>query len=264
MISFQQRWESLEEVLPTADPTSWLNRDPSASSEFSSSQSSASSDWDLSDLFHRMGSMPAAWTLVKRQAQQYLDSHPGSDESANNKIHGFLRMLLDGRAPRTNANLRVVEQVLAFRISLSAIATEMVQVSGLGLPGGKVCSEFSIGGWERLCNKKPDHNISKAYDIAADLIYSNVLPDPATREQGERWNKPHRYIAAAIAANPSFNTTREQVQTAVRLLEAIHDDRLSMIKSHLEDDKSIRGRKRSWFESVGKKLRDLSPKKRPH
>jgi hypothetical protein len=262
MISFQQRWDSLEEVLPTADPTSWLNRDPAAASVFTSSQSSASSDSDLSDLFYRTGSMPAAWTMLKRQAQQYLDSHPGSDESANNKIHGFLRRLLEGRAPRTEKNLRAVGEVLAFRMGLSAIATEMVQVAGMGLPSGKVCSKFSVGAWERLCEKNPNHRISKAYTLATDLIFSNVLPDPVAREQGERWNKPHRYIAAAIAANPDFNISPEQVQTAVRLLEATHQNHLVMAKSHLEEEKSVRGRKRSWFESVGKKMRDLSPKKR--
>ncbi|KAF2437781.1 hypothetical protein P171DRAFT_491648 [Karstenula rhodostoma CBS 690.94] len=85
--------------------------------------------------------------------------------------------------------------------------------------------------------KNPNHVIAKAYDTSTGLVFTNILPGPATRKQGERWNKPHRYIAAAIATNPMFNTSREQVQTAVRILEEVYGENLKITKEHLEQDK---------------------------
>lgn len=60
--------------------------------------------------------------------------------------------------------------------------------------------------------------MSKKYDLAADKIFRKILPDPVVRIQGFRWNKPHYYIAAAIAMDDRIKN-KDQLDEAVRRLE---------------------------------------------
>lgn len=205
MSSFQQRWSTLQEV--STEETPKIQSDGDSSDE----------EQNISTL-NRTGSVPAAWSVVFHQIRDYLSGFPGPDEAASNHVHGMLRRLLKGQMLLSKTNLCSFEVFLAFRLRLSAMATGMLYQAQIDLPYGQECSAFDLVTFQ-LHEDEMEENAQKAFDLAQDLIYENVLPDPATSQQGLRWNKPHRYLAAAIALDPRCNCSKLSVENAVRRLE---------------------------------------------
>ncbi|KAF2710540.1 hypothetical protein K504DRAFT_264762 [Pleomassaria siparia CBS 279.74] len=199
LINFQEQWDTLKTVAPTADLTRSVNRDPSNELEDYSADT-ASLVADKRSLQIRYGSLRSAKNRVKSVAQTYLKSFPyESNISCNTMLHGRLRRLLNGTTTPDWDSLQAIMVPLEFRISLSLMSTILLKRVGISLPLGSECMEFDVDAWERHLRKQmKTDSLNQKYSFAIDLVRDNVLPDPDKR-QGYRWNKPHRYICAGIA-----------------------------------------------------------------
>lgn len=64
-------------------------------------------------------------------------------------------------------------------------------------PLGKPRHEFDVDRFETRV-QKDDSPLTRAYETAVQMCYSNVLPRPRG-ELDRPWNRPHQYIAAGCA-----------------------------------------------------------------
>lgn len=271
----------LDTGAPTESEQSLLNRDPSNPINNDSEDSDAYAS-SATGFRERFGCSSAAISHLKKQAQFYFDSYPGVDnEAPNTAAHTMLRDLLAGKVT-TESSLAAVEQLLTFRLSLSAMATDLLGAAGIPLPKGRRRCNFNLDKFDSWCYDHPASLIAKNYDRAMDLIFRNVLPDPTTgTNQGRRWNKPHHYLAAAVACDPATKNAQD-VEAAVKKLEqgisilclyasfpvltycTAYQANFDDIKRNLDRNPDVRGRKAGIFQRLGKRLRSISPNKGMH
>jgi hypothetical protein len=213
LVNFQGRWESLPTLPTTANPESGLNRDPSTVTAKDDIESRTGS------LRVRFGSVNNATKHVQLVAKMYLNSKPGSDNVASNTaLHGFIRKLLEGKLKTEGQGLEMLYWQLEYRMGLMAIATQLLHAAEIALPQKLACDEFDVEEFDLNMRNNPDDLRARKYVMARDKIFTTVLPDPNGTMQGMRWNKPHRYIAAAIALDTNI-TSPNILGAAVRRLE---------------------------------------------
>jgi len=212
LVNFQARWDCLQTVTPTADPESSLNQHPSTAA------TGVKPPTRTGSLRARYSSLSSATRHIQMSARIYLESTPGRDNVASNTgLHAYLHKLLAGRITDP-ISLHTLYNQLEFRIGLMKVATRSLHTACIPLPLGRECAEFDVEEFERKVRAAPDELESRKYWTARDKVSSNVLPNPDETTQGRRWNKPHRYICAALATDSSINTP-EKLEAAVKRLE---------------------------------------------
>ncbi|KAF1972790.1 hypothetical protein BU23DRAFT_158455 [Bimuria novae-zelandiae CBS 107.79] len=192
------------------DPTSLGNRDSSV--WYGHTDDDSSAEEEPSALISSTGSLTAAYSMLKQKSKEYLNSNPGLDEYSNNQIRVRMRALLKDEMPCTLETLKAMDQPLDFRMTLSTMATDLLHAAGIASYSPSMRKAFRRTFGNVFIMKDPTHKVSRAYDRATGFIFQNVLPDPCTLSQGHWWNKPHRYLAAAIAMDDNFNESPDKSQ----------------------------------------------------
>jgi hypothetical protein len=158
-----------------------------------------------------------AFALV--QADKYLSSFPGWSNAANNTtLHNSLRRLHNHNEHMSMVEIEGILGQLKFRLDLADRATWLLETADIPFPEGLRCDEFNERAFMMCKLGNPQSDASKKYDLAVTKIFRKILPDPVVSKQGFRWNKPHHYIAAAIAMDARIKN-KEQLDNAVRRLE---------------------------------------------
>lgn len=204
---------------PTAEYESSLNHDPTNPNE-PADPNSAASKHPATGLQDPFFTNAAALSRLQAQASSYFQSHPGHiNEACNTGFHNHLHAILAGKLIGPAATLTRIDTILSYRLRLCALATTLLDAAGIPRPEGKRRSDFSVDAFETrvYAGSMP---LRATYDTALALCFSNVLPSPIKRSQGRRWNKPHRYIAAACAcAATSGDANAPSVRQAVGMVE---------------------------------------------
>ncbi|KAF1842198.1 uncharacterized protein K460DRAFT_358842 [Cucurbitaria berberidis CBS 394.84] len=190
-------------------------------------------------LLGRFGNITAAADHVETLSRTYLLSHPGRDNVApNTALHGILRKFLDGKVKRNAAGLMYIYDRVKFRTDLTLLATQLLEAARVALPEEAACAEFNVEDFEGKCRTDPDHINAKKYHFARGKIFRTVLPDPDMQTQGFRWNKPHRYIAAALASDDAIKNTSD-LEEAIHRLEQAYTEVLNGVKKELDQNEEI-------------------------
>ncbi|KAH7414518.1 hypothetical protein DE146DRAFT_763339 [Phaeosphaeria sp. MPI-PUGE-AT-0046c] len=234
-LNFQEKWNSLPSVPAKADPKAFSNRAPGSAS------GTMGNDTRTGSLSSRFSSEVEAAEHVKMVAQLYLQSGPGRDSLApNTGLHDALNRLIENRMTLTFWGLEGIYCQLQYRTELMGVATQMLQRIGVPLPLSQTCSRFDNEAFDDFVRKKSR---------------------PRHEQKGHPWNKPHRYIAAALAHWNAMSTPGD-IDTIILKLEGVHAENVAMLKQALDKSDEVRSRKRKFFSDLGKRLRSISPEKR--
>ncbi|KAF2823778.1 hypothetical protein CC86DRAFT_468796 [Ophiobolus disseminans] len=254
LVDFQATWKGLEASAPTSGAATSLDHDPSPKGTVAQSSTRCVGD----SLYGQFNSVSKAKRQTKLVAEVCLASKPGQDnDGANTALHAYSRKLLAGQMSDSLTSHEALYRQVEFRLKLMRTATHMLHAVRIPLPLGLRCSDFDVQEFEREIREVPNDLRARKYTAARDRILTTVLPDPLPI-QGYRWNKPHRYIAAALAVDVSI-TNAEELQAAVARLELVHALNVATIKKDLERDEGIWSCKQTWFQKIGKRLRSVSP-----
>lgn len=148
-------------------------------------------------------------------------SHPGPSNAAPNiALHGVLRQLFDGNLKITVPAITHIYNQIRFRTDLMELATQLLKAAHIPLPEGVFCSSFDVAAFEAKTRQYPQHDNTRKYAMAKEKIFITILPDPNVETQGRRWNKPHRYIAAALALDQAIKTPAD-LEAAIARLEKV-------------------------------------------
>ena len=193
-------------------------------------------------------------SVVVRQAQEYLESYKGSEDSGPDAaVHGLLGMILEGRA-NSEEDLERALRMIQYRMNSMSTADDYLEFMDIPAPSGLPCHDYDTG---RAADEVPR---AKAEGIF-QLIYERkvLFPKPIIEEQGRGFQKPVHYLAVAFH---QAKTSREDVVKKLDELAAILDQSIEATTDNLTRDPEIKPKRQRLFQAFGERLGSLSPKKR--
>ncbi|KAI9811819.1 MAG: hypothetical protein M1832_000672 [Thelocarpon impressellum] len=270
--TFAERWAQLEMRAPTMDPNASSNRDCSVDAaavdtapvdlnSLTAARRSTSTT-TLGHLHARFGGfIPSARSMVRQLAMVYLASHPGRPTlPGNGGPSGDCKMLAQNNAATIDWDWNRLEGLfshLEYRLSAIKAATEFLRQADIPLPDGLECERFDQETYSR------SSEVLSKYELWTDLLWEVKRDDailPKCALSPWRFLKPYEYIAAAIFKLPVAGL--DEARPMLERLRAVATRTMEMQSRSLERTGRVHEKKRQWFQSMGKRLRSLSPRKR--
>jgi hypothetical protein len=196
-----QDWYQLETALPTQDSTN-------------TEDSGISVDKDEEARTTHLKAI-----VVMRECELYLGSNPGRSNLSNNTdFHGVVAKYMNGKLCTSLETQEIVYKRVMFRNNLAKLASDLLDVAQIPHPNGATCAQFDQASFE----KRLSGITSIKYRNAWYEIRSGILPRPTEDgSQGQPWEKPNWYIAAAITLDTSIKSSQGIELAAERLKTGI-------------------------------------------
>ncbi|KAL9101423.1 MAG: hypothetical protein Q9163_003315 [Psora crenata] len=262
LMQFRERWNTLRQVSPPHPPAGPAQ---SRSARIEGTESSSDTTDSLAGHFgcKRSINRTQARNVVKDLCETYLNSFPGLDNAAPNRVpHMWAKQLVAGEA-LSDGQVHALHETMLYRMNATQLASEFRTV--LGLPFVD-CDKFDVEDWEtRLLdkakgkarlNENPKFNF---YDTClARILAAGIFPPPPSSEDLS-FIKPERYLAVALTEN---TTSMDNVKRAITLAAQRKDYHVDTLTARVRNERTIRQVAREAFKSFGKRLRSPSPRKR--
>ena len=195
---------------------------------------------------------------LRRLAQIYMDSYPGSPDAANNRpVHLDCRRLIRGETKDlSHQDLELLAKALRYRLkSIVSRATEYKNYLGLDFPD---CAEHdSANIW-----RKPDPNLAMEYrreQLFNRIAGAHIFDDPVGGE-GYDYDKGVNYLALALAQTSwDIPTISQKLDELACLHQSQSKPHITARALALHRRENIRSMLADLAESSQRHLRDLLP-----
>ena len=212
LINFKKNWDQLETVASVQNPSGVANR----GRPINASEVDTSIPGQTGSFRNRPGTVKTWANSLKRECVLYLNSNPGPDNLANNTaFHTLMRNFSSGKYPETMSNMEKVFKHVYFRKNLAKLASDLLDLARIPLPKGWKCAKFDVDPFEK---ELPQRSKDKYTLALKEIRRSNLLPVPAPDlSQGRAWEKPNKYIAAAMTLDDNIKNVKDVTDTVERM-----------------------------------------------
>jgi len=177
---------------------------------------------EQSTSFHHPSTIKLRTSMLLRECEIYMNGFPGWDpwchDHAIHRHKAIRRFVYDKVVPTEETLDRIYDMVL-YRNNLSRLAMHLLDVAIISRPDGKSIFDFDRDAFE----KRMPRVTWSSYIIAFQYVRYGLLPLPVhpvhdkEGSQGPSWGKPRRYIAAAIALDPSIKDEADMESAVQRM-----------------------------------------------
>jgi hypothetical protein len=105
--------------------------------------------------------------------------------------------------------------------------------------------------------ENPEENLGGKYSFVMEHS-SGIIPLPDKEVQGRPFYKPLFYVACAVALSAD---DLEMVREKVRCLKELAERDFRELKMRVEELEAFQECKSTWYRSLGKRVRSMSPSK---
>ncbi|KAG8531756.1 uncharacterized protein KY384_003388 [Bacidia gigantensis] len=253
LVDFRHRWTSLQQV---SGPNVWGDKSMKANAP--KHQDSTPGYYNCK---HELNEAQAR-SIVADLAEAYMSSFPGRDEAGSNHTAHALAKQMISKEPMSNGEVRGVNNTLRHRMDKMKVATAIVQALGVDFPN---CEDFSVEQWQEdiwaegsgkgkgKANRHPKEELF--YSLFRQIVDSQLLPP---QDNQLSYPKAERYLAIAFVEKFEVDEARRMIEVMKRGKDTWIQDLMALIRN----ERQVRQAARQHFETLGKRLRSPSPRKR--
>ncbi|KAL8897147.1 MAG: hypothetical protein Q9207_007358 [Kuettlingeria erythrocarpa] len=263
LAAFRQRWQSLRLLPPQQSSVATQSRTAGRQAR---APPSTQVDVIEGEYGCKKGiSRLQAKLIVRDLCNTYLSSFPGvPNRSSNTAVQALARGLINGEGLSQWA-VEELQLTLLHRMNLMKWATGFKNFLGLDFPD---CNRFDVDEWERAVPTRSGQDTTK-YDLfdqcRGKIRHARIFPLPPTRSKHGHllslsYPKGTEYLAAMFAES---GLSPLQIDEALARLVQLTQNHIELLNAgFVRNNRTVRNTMSIAFNSVGKRLRSPSPRKR--